>query len=136
MAITANVSIMYPVGSLRYGVRLGGGARGVWITFARSMIIVLKSMLWVRSSTTIDGRGYNITITGRMLVVGGVHNVILHNFQINSMALSDTIHVFAGSTKVICILQPMYYAYVSIVCIRLTSLTLSSTHVGIIVRVQ
>jgi pectate lyase len=88
-------------GSLRYAVRLGGSARGgVWITFARSMIIVLRAMLWVRSSTTIDGRGFNITITSRMLVVGGVSNVILHNFQINSMPLSDTIHIFAGSTKV------------------------------------
>lgn len=87
-------------GSLRYAVGLGGGSRGVWITFANSMIIVLKSMLWIRSSTTVDGRGGNITINGRMLVVGGVNNVILHNFQINSMDESDTIHIFAGSTKV------------------------------------
>ncbi len=62
-----------PQGSLRYGVNLGGGsssssssgsgAGGVWITFARDMIIVLKDMLWIRSATTIDGRGYNVTIT-------------------------------------------------------------------------
>ncbi|KAH7284441.1 hypothetical protein KP509_34G054500 [Ceratopteris richardii] len=89
----------YP-GSLRYAVGLGGGSRGVWITFANSMIIVLKSMLWIRSSTTIDGRGVNVTINGRMLVVGGVSNVILHNFQINSVYQSDTIHVFAGSRKI------------------------------------
>ncbi|KAJ7525206.1 hypothetical protein O6H91_17G041800 [Diphasiastrum complanatum] len=89
------------LGSLRYGVSLGGnGKGGVWITFERDMVIVLKDMLWIRSSTTIDGRGVNVTITGRSVVVGGVTNVILHNFQINSVGESDTVHIFAGSSKV------------------------------------
>jgi hypothetical protein len=29
------------------------------------MIISLHDMLWIRSSTTIDGRGFNITIAGK-----------------------------------------------------------------------
>jgi hypothetical protein len=62
-------------GSLRCGVSLGGsnlgsgisstGAAGAWITFSRDMIISLHDMLWIRSSTTIDGRGFNITIAGK-----------------------------------------------------------------------
>jgi pectate lyase len=52
-------------GSLRYGVHQGGQAHGgVWITFARSFVITLTDLLWVKSGTTIDGRGSNITITG------------------------------------------------------------------------
>ncbi|KAH9563890.1 hypothetical protein CY35_05G148000 [Sphagnum magellanicum] len=95
-----------PQGSLRYGVNLGGGsssgsgAGGVWITFARDMIIVLKDMLWIRSATTIDGRGYNVTITSKCIVLSGVSNVILHNFQVNGVGESDTVHIFADSSRV------------------------------------
>lgn len=88
-------------GSLRYGVNQGGYSNGgVWIVFSRDMIIVLQDMLWLRSATTVDGRGYNITVTGRNLVLGGVSNVILHNLQINSMGESDTVHIFSGSSKI------------------------------------
>ncbi|XP_002969320.2 putative pectate lyase 21 [Selaginella moellendorffii] len=88
-------------GTLRYGVSLGGDDKGgVWITFAKSMIITLTEMLWIRSSTTIDGRGVNITINGRSIVLAGVKNVILHNFQINTVGETDTVHIFAGTSNV------------------------------------
>ncbi|MCO5601901.1 hypothetical protein L7F22_056027 [Adiantum nelumboides] len=89
-------------GSLRYGVCLGGDrtSGGVWITFERSMVIHLKAMLWIRSYTTVDGRGANITINDELIAVDGATNVILHNFQINNVANTDTIHIFGGSTKV------------------------------------
>ncbi|KAJ7537393.1 hypothetical protein O6H91_11G004400 [Diphasiastrum complanatum] len=88
-------------GTLRYAVGLGGNDNGgVWIKFGRDMEIVLKEMLWVRSSTTIDGRGVNVSITGRNIVLGGITNVILHNFQISSLGESDTVHIFSGSTKI------------------------------------
>ncbi|MCO5561766.1 hypothetical protein L7F22_015390 [Adiantum nelumboides] len=89
-------------GSLRYGVCLGGDrtSGGVWITFDRSMVIHLKAMLWIRSFTTVDGRGANITINDELIAVNGANNVILHNFQINNVANTDTIHIFGGSTKV------------------------------------
>ncbi|XP_002986004.2 putative pectate lyase 21 [Selaginella moellendorffii] len=88
-------------GTLRYGVSLGNSdGNGVWITFAGNMTIFLQEMLWIRSMTTIDGRGFNVTITGRNLVLGGVSNVILHNLQISSVGESDTIHIYAGSKKI------------------------------------
>ncbi|KAI5083203.1 hypothetical protein GOP47_0002946 [Adiantum capillus-veneris] len=88
-------------GSLRYGVGLARGTiGGVWITFDHSMIIQLRTMLWIRSSTTIDGRGANIAIGGQLISVRGATNVILHNFQINSVPDTDTVHIFGGSTKV------------------------------------
>ena len=53
------------MGSLRHGVNLGGSTTGgVWITFSQNLVIVLQDMLWLKSKTTIDGRGYNVTITG------------------------------------------------------------------------
>jgi len=54
-----------PPGSLRYGVHQGGQANGgVWITFAGNFVITLTDLLWIKSGTTIDGRGYNVTVTG------------------------------------------------------------------------
>ncbi|KAI5054791.1 hypothetical protein GOP47_0029936 [Adiantum capillus-veneris] len=88
-------------GTLRYATNMARGTNaGVWITFARSMVIVLQDMLWVQSHTTIDGRGVNVTINGRNLVLGGVQNVIIHNIQISNIRGSDTLHIFSGSTKV------------------------------------
>lgn len=88
-------------GSLRYGVNQGGQANGgVWITFARSFEIRLTDLLWIKSGTTVDGRGFNVTITGRSMVLCGVSNVILHNFQISGVGESDTVHIFAGSSRV------------------------------------
>nr|PNR32820.1 hypothetical protein PHYPA_024762 [Physcomitrium patens] len=89
------------LGSLRYGVNQGGQANGgVWITFARSFEITLTDLLWIRSGTTIDGRGFNVTITGKCIVLCGVSNVILHNFQVSTVGESDTVHIYAGSSRI------------------------------------
>ncbi|KAJ7558449.1 hypothetical protein O6H91_04G039800 [Diphasiastrum complanatum] len=87
-------------GTLRYASNLARGTSGVWITFANDMVIDLQEMLWVQSKTTIDGRGFNVTINHHNLVLSGVSDVIIHNIQINNIRGSDTIHIFAGSTKV------------------------------------
>ncbi|CAK9276822.1 unnamed protein product [Sphagnum jensenii] len=39
-------------------------------------------------------------IRGRTIVLSGVTKVILHNFQINSVGESDTVHIFANSIGV------------------------------------
>ncbi|GLJ04884.1 hypothetical protein SUGI_0005750 [Cryptomeria japonica] len=85
-------------GSLRYGL----GKGNVWITFSRGMKILLKDRLWIQSSTTIDGRGFSVTISGGQLVMRGVSNVILHNLQINAPAdkSENTIHVSDGSNLI------------------------------------
>jgi pectate lyase len=89
-------------GTLRYGTNLARTTPGgLWITFARSMTITLLDMLWVQSHTTLDGRGVNATIVGRNLVLGGVTNVIIHNLQLSNIRGSDTLHIFAGTTKVL-----------------------------------
>eukprot|EP01018_Ginkgo_biloba_P027194 Gb_27505 [translate_table: standard] len=90
-----------PPGTLRYAVELAAShPKGVWITFSHDMIINLREMLWLKSHTTIDGRGVNVTITGKNIVLARIHNVILHNFQINAIHESDTVHIFSGTTKV------------------------------------
>ncbi|GLJ04887.1 hypothetical protein SUGI_0005810 [Cryptomeria japonica] len=78
-------------GSLRYGL----GKGNVWITFSRSMKILLKDKLLIPSSTTIDGRGVTVTIGGAQLALPGVSNVILHNLQIDAPVdkSETTIHV-------------------------------------------
>ncbi|GLJ04889.1 hypothetical protein SUGI_0005850 [Cryptomeria japonica] len=85
-------------GSLRYGL----GKGNVWITFSRSMKILLKDKLLIPSSTTIDGRGFTVTIGGAQLALPGVANVILHNLQIDAPAdkSENTIHVSDGSTLI------------------------------------
>jgi pectate lyase len=42
------------------------------------------------------GRGF----AGRTIVLSGVTEVILHNFQVNSVGESDTVHIFANSIRV------------------------------------
>jgi hypothetical protein len=37
---------------------------------------------------------------GRSIVLCGVSNVILHNFQISTVGESDTVHIYAGSSRV------------------------------------
>ncbi|KAH9320438.1 hypothetical protein KI387_015077 [Taxus chinensis] len=88
-------------GTLRYGVNLASSQRhGVWITFSHDMLIKLKEMLWLKSHTTIDGRGANIIITRKSIVLAKVHDIILHNFQINTVRESDTVHIFSRSRNV------------------------------------
>ncbi|GLJ04882.1 hypothetical protein SUGI_0005720 [Cryptomeria japonica] len=85
-------------GSLRYGI----GKGNVWITFSQSMKIILKDRLWIQSSTTIDGRGFSVTIGGGQLVMREVSNVILHNLQIDAPTNNDqnSIYVDGDSTLV------------------------------------
>ncbi|KAL2650106.1 hypothetical protein R1flu_018234 [Riccia fluitans] len=90
-----------PPGTLRYGVNLAReNPGGVWITFSRDMIIELKGMIWINSYTTIDGRGYNITLRKQCMVVYNARQVLLENFGINSVKGSDTVHIFGGASKV------------------------------------
>ncbi|OAE30620.1 hypothetical protein AXG93_3016s1020 [Marchantia polymorpha subsp. ruderalis] len=90
-----------PAGSLRHGLNLAKDhAGGVWITFARDMVIELRGMMWVHSHTTVDGRGVNVTLQKHSLVVSGARQVILANFGINTVRGGDTVHIFADSSKV------------------------------------
>lgn len=58
-------------GTLRYGATLLHGK--VWITFRKDMVITLKRPLFVKSFTTIDGRGANVQIAyGSGIVLQGV----------------------------------------------------------------
>ncbi|KAJ4970846.1 hypothetical protein NE237_003945 [Protea cynaroides] len=89
------------LGTLRFVVNYAGNNNGgAWITFKNSMHIILNDKLWVKSNTTIDGRGVNVTITGACLALRTVENVILHNFDVSSTGDSDTVHIFDGSHKV------------------------------------
>ncbi|GLJ48745.1 hypothetical protein SUGI_1027970 [Cryptomeria japonica] len=88
-------------GTLRYAVNLAASiTKGVWIKFSEDLVICLKEMLWIKSHTTIDGRGFNVTITCKNIVLAGIHNVILHNFQISGITKTDTVHIFSGTTMV------------------------------------
>ncbi|KAL3701901.1 hypothetical protein R1sor_019923 [Riccia sorocarpa] len=90
-----------PSGTLRYGLNLAReNPGGVWITFARDMTIELKGMIWISSYTTIDGRGFNITLRKHCMIVHNAKHVILENFNINSVKASDTVHIFGDSSKV------------------------------------
>eukprot|EP00475_Leptophrys_vorax_P014953 TRINITY_DN21226_c0_g1_i1.p1 TRINITY_DN21226_c0_g1~~TRINITY_DN21226_c0_g1_i1.p1 ORF type:complete len:272 (+),score=-6.54 TRINITY_DN21226_c0_g1_i1:32-817(+) len=84
-------------GSLRYG--LDSNRHGVTVRFNRSMAIVLKEILQIRSDTTIDGRGARVNIVGAMLV-RRVSNVIIHNIRVgDAKGDTDLIHV-RGSKRV------------------------------------
>ena len=52
-----------------------------WIVFGVSGTLALSSAVRVRSDTTIDGRGADITIAGRGLQILGEGNVIIHNLK-------------------------------------------------------
>ncbi|XP_078156894.1 pectate lyase 1-like isoform X2 [Carex rostrata] len=83
-------------GTLRYGATLLRGK--VWITFRKDMVITLKRPLYVKSFTTIDGRGANVQIAyGSGIVLQGVSNVIIHGLQIhNCRAQPDGLVVVPG----------------------------------------
>ncbi|KAF9605522.1 hypothetical protein IFM89_017541 [Coptis chinensis] len=88
-------------GTLRHAVNYAGKNKGgAWIVFNESMVIKLKEKLWIKSDTTIDGRGANVTIIQKGLVLANVKNVILHNLEVFSTGNSDTVHVFNGSRLV------------------------------------
>ncbi|VVA91041.1 unnamed protein product [Arabis nemorensis] len=63
-------------GTLRYGA---SQPKPLWITFARDMVIVLKTQLHVMSHQTIDGRGARVEIAnGACLSVYHASHVIIH----------------------------------------------------------
>ncbi|CAI5462805.1 unnamed protein product [Closterium sp. Yama58-4] len=78
-------------GSLRWALnRLRGGAT---IRFSRSMAVNLTDRLFVRSDTTIDGRGATVQINGPMAVYRS-RNVIIHNVAIgNAKGNTDALHI-------------------------------------------
>ncbi|KAJ3675789.1 hypothetical protein LUZ60_004831 [Juncus effusus] len=70
-------------GTIRYGTTLLQGK--VWINFKKDMVITLKRPLFVKSFTTIDGRGVNVQIAyGSGIVLEKVTNVIIHGLQIHN----------------------------------------------------
>lgn len=88
-------------GSLRHAVNFAAQNRGgAWIIFNDSMVIKLHEKLWIGSNTTIDGRGVNVTIIGKGLVLARVENVILHNLEVMCTGQSDTVHIYDGSHHV------------------------------------
>jgi len=68
-------------GTLRYAV---SQPKPLWITFARDMVIVLKSQLMINSYKTIDGRGAKVEIAnGPCLRIRQVKHVIIHGISIH-----------------------------------------------------
>jgi pectate lyase len=87
-------------GSLRYGATL---PQPLWIRFAVSGTIALKSKLSIASDKTLDGRGAAVTITSMVVRISGVSNVIVENLRFLD-ALSDPnangLRIMAGSRQV------------------------------------
>ncbi|CAM9003790.1 unnamed protein product [Rhodiola kirilowii] len=68
-------------GTLRYAVIQ---EEPLWIIFSDNMMIKLHHELIINSHKTIDGRGYNIHITGNgCLTLQYISNVIIHNIHIH-----------------------------------------------------
>eukprot|EP00475_Leptophrys_vorax_P011162 TRINITY_DN17695_c0_g1_i1.p1 TRINITY_DN17695_c0_g1~~TRINITY_DN17695_c0_g1_i1.p1 ORF type:complete len:519 (+),score=-35.66 TRINITY_DN17695_c0_g1_i1:458-2014(+) len=81
-----------PVGSLRWAMLTC--TSGVYVTFASSMTIYLKSALYVPKDTTIDGRGFQIVITNASMLVYQVSNVIIVNIEIGDIpGDTDVLHI-------------------------------------------
>lgn len=69
-------------GTLRYGATVLQGK--VWITFQRDMHIRLAQPLFVKSFTTIDGRGADVHVAGGAgIVLYKVNNVIIHGLHVH-----------------------------------------------------
>ncbi|CAI6008510.1 unnamed protein product [Closterium sp. NIES-65] len=82
-------------GSLRWALFKHRG--GAIIRFSRSMVVNLTERLFVRSDTTIDGRGATVKINGPMAVYGAT-NVIIHNLAIgNAKGNTDALHIRKSS---------------------------------------
>ena len=85
-------------GMLRYGVIQ---KEALWIYFAKSMTITLKSELFIASDKTLDGRGANVHIAdGPCITVKEVSNVIIHGLHIHDCrgggSDGDAIRVYAS----------------------------------------
>ncbi len=87
-------------GSLRYGATL---PQPLWIRFAVSGTIALKSKLSIASNKTLDGRGAAVTITTMVVRISGVSNVIVENLRFldaKSDPNANGLRVMAGSKHV------------------------------------
>jgi pectate lyase len=83
-------------GSLRAAAEAPGAA---WIRFRVSGEIALSSDIQVASDKTIDGRGADVTVTGRGLFVqGGAGNVIITHMKIRDTS-NDMIRFFDGGSR-------------------------------------
>jgi len=75
-----------------------------WIKFSMSGTINLGSDIHITNGNkTIDGRGQNITISGKGLVVNGAKNVIIHNIKIANVTAGgngDGIQITNGAQNV------------------------------------
>ena len=84
-------------GSLR---NCAGNSQPTWIVFDVSGSINLGSAIRLRSNTTIDGRGQEITIRGYGLQLRRIENIVLHNLRFDSgtddaiMVRDNTHHVW------------------------------------------
>ena len=91
-------------GSLRNAVKQSGRT---WIVFKKGLKgqLKLKTVLKVGSNTTIDGRGANITVTGRPIEVDGHtkkrvgNNVIVTHLKFKD-SVSDSLRVRDGAKNV------------------------------------
>ncbi len=87
-------------GSLRYGATL---PQPLWIRFAVSGTIALKTKLNIASDKTVDGRGASITITSMVVRISGVSNVIVENIRFlkaRSDPNANGLRIMAGSDHV------------------------------------
>lgn len=84
-------------GTLRHAVIQ---SKPLWITFARDMVIRLRTELEVKSHKTIDGRGVKVDIgNGPCISIKRASNVIIHGITVHDCRLSkgfdgDGIRVF------------------------------------------
>ncbi len=74
----------------------------VWVRFAVDGVIRLSAPIRIPSNTTVDGRGANVTVTGKTLRVEGVSNVILTGLSLRSGVGGNTdgVLVQRGSRRV------------------------------------
>jgi len=83
-------------GSLRAAVE---DSAALWIVFDVSGGIHLQSQLHVQPNKTIDGRGAQVTIYDRDLIIDGVSNVIVENLIFRDSD-EDAIRIIHGATDV------------------------------------
>jgi pectate lyase len=86
-------------GTLRAALSQPGPA---WVRFTVSGTLVLASPVSVPSDTTIDGRGADVTIEHKGLLIDAVHNVIVENLKFTAIrgSNSDAISVRNGASRV------------------------------------
>ncbi len=87
------------VGSLREALAAGGPS---WIRFLVSGAIVLGQPLEVPSQTTIDGRGADVTLENKGLIIDGTSNIIVENLKFTAIhgSTSDALSVRNGAHDV------------------------------------